>query len=629
MNKNLKKVLLGAACTAAGAAAAANELPTGNLNPAYFPSNVQAQLQVGITPGTEAVHFVRDTSDSKIITKTYVLKYANPYEIRPYLSNMVQTMRTNPNVFNGTGNKAITANPVNFMTTSVPVSLSHYYNQYLRAPAGVECMVFMDGTALLIISAEEYRFKDNTNGMGIDSIVAKLDAKGIRNSSGQPKFLYFPKNRPASELKTMVEAVGANLSNDTIELIGGKDKVRDDKDLNVLFFNTALYSKKNIESMLKLYDVPHPQVRIKYTVYELMAENDGKIGADFQAWKNNEGANLFSMGGTYRDNWSSTYSGGMVRFGKQNNAQFINFNPKWNTRYLDFLVSKNKAKVAVTGEVRARSNEETVVVRNTGLFVVDAQENDKSATTISSGYVKDPSALSITNDKGYKVTASGPFAVVRIQTPSTKNYDLQGVNGTTFTVEGYGGVCKTLEGANIKDDSSIKFYVNAPADAGRGPTINTEVANGFTFQMSVTPSVTARATTLKVGVTTTSLLGYASSGSPRLVTNVSDNEVMVGNEAANRFVIGGITKNEVVRNSTGVPILKDIPFLGWLFSTEGESTKNSQLVIVAECELVTPATTIPASIQGDITAVEEATAKNTKGEFNSYGYRQFGLDSER
>ena len=359
MNKNLKTALLGAACTAAGVAAIANELPTGNLNPAYFPSNVQAQLQVGITPGTEAVHFVRDTSDSKIITKTYVLKNANPYEIRPYLRNMVQTMRTNPNVFNGAGNKAVSANPVNFTTTSSAIPLSHYYNQYLRAPAGVECMVFMDGTALLIISAEEYRFKDNTNGMGIDSIVAKLDAKGIKNSSGQPKFVYFPKNRPASELKTMVEAVGANLSNDTVELIGGKDKVRDDKDLNVLFFNTALYSRKNIEAMLKLYDVPHPQVRIRYTVYELMAENDGKIGADFQAWKNNEGANLFSMGGTYRDNWSATYAGGMVRNGKNNYAQFINFNPKWNTRYLDFLVSKNKARVAVTGEVRARSNQET------------------------------------------------------------------------------------------------------------------------------------------------------------------------------------------------------------------------------------------------------------------------------
>lgn len=623
MNRKLKRILLGAVCTAAGAAAA-SELPTGNLNPAYFPSNVQAQLQVGIGTDTDAVHFVRDTSDSKIITKTYVLKNADPAEIRPYLRNMVQTVRTNPGLFNG-----VTAKVANHTELSTPLAMSAYYDQYLKAPTGVETMVLMDGTGLLIVSAEEYRFKDGPDGMGIDSIVAKLDAKGIKNSSGQPKFLYFPKNRPASELLNMIEAVGANMSDDTTELIGGKDKVREDKDLNALFFNTALYSKKNIEEMLKLYDVPHPQVRIRYTVYELMAENDGKIGADFQAWKNNEGANFFSMGGTYRDNWSATYAGGMVKGGKHNLAEFINFNPKWNTRYLDFLVSKNKAKIAMSGEVRARNNQATVMNRSTGVFIVNAKEDTGAATTISSGYVKDQGSLDITSAGGHKVTANGPFSVVKIQTPSTVCYDLQGVNGTTFTIAGRSEAVKTVEAARIKDDSSIKFYLNAPADGGRGPEIITKPANGFAFNMTVTPSVTEKATTLKVGVTATSLLGYASSGAPRLATSVSENDVMIGNTTGNRFVIGGIQKSEVVRSSTGIPLLKDIPVLGWLFSSEGESTKNSQLVIVAECELVTPATAIPAELQGDITDIKDAVSKNTTGEFNSYGFRQFGLDPER
>ena len=220
MNRKFKRILLGAVCTAAGAAAA-SELPTGNLNPAYFPSNVQAQLQVGIGSDTDAVHFVRDTSDSKIITKTYVLKNADPAEIRPYLRNMVQAVRTNPGIFNG-----VAAKIANHTELSTPLAMSACYDQYLKAPTGVETMVLMDGTGLLIVSAEEYRFKDGPDGMGIDSIVAKLDAKGIKNSSGQPKFLYFPKNRPASELLNMIEAVGANMSDDTTELIGGKDKVR-------------------------------------------------------------------------------------------------------------------------------------------------------------------------------------------------------------------------------------------------------------------------------------------------------------------------------------------------------------------------------------------------------------------
>ena len=47
-----------------------------------------------------------------------------------------------------------------------------------------------------------------------------------------------------------------------------------------------------IAAILKQYDVPNPEILIKFTVYEIYAENDAKIGADFQAWKNNDGMNL-------------------------------------------------------------------------------------------------------------------------------------------------------------------------------------------------------------------------------------------------------------------------------------------------------------------------------------------------
>lgn len=104
---------------------------------------------------------------------------------------------------------------------------------------------------------------------------------------------------------------------------------------------------------------------------------------------------------------------------------------------------------------------------------------------------------------------------------------------------------------------------------------------------------------------------------------------MIGNERTNRFVIGGINKTEIVRSSTGVPLLKDLPLIGWLFSTEGESTKQTRLVIVAECELISPATTIPENMQADIISVKDAVEKRQDSSFNSYGYRQFGLDPER
>ena len=75
----------------------ANQQPTSNENPAYGRSHVQAQLRLNINENAEVVHFIRDTNDPKIITKTYILNYADPYSIRPYLREMVQTLRVDYN----------------------------------------------------------------------------------------------------------------------------------------------------------------------------------------------------------------------------------------------------------------------------------------------------------------------------------------------------------------------------------------------------------------------------------------------------------------------------------------------------------------------------------------------------
>ena len=181
----------------------ANEMPSGNANPAYFPSSVQAQLRLNIRDGAEMVHFIRETNDPEIITKTYILKHADPNSIRPFLREMVQALR------------------VNYKDGDDPDQPHNYYNVYrtksgIAVPTGVECVKFADGTGALIVSAEEYRFRDSLNGMGIDSIVAFLDKRGMRNSSGQPKYVYFPANRPASELNTMIRNVGANMSDDLV-----------------------------------------------------------------------------------------------------------------------------------------------------------------------------------------------------------------------------------------------------------------------------------------------------------------------------------------------------------------------------------------------------------------------------
>ncbi len=517
----------------------ANQLPTSNDNPTYAPSNVQAQLRLNIRENADTVHFIRDNNDPKILTKTYILKHADPYSMRPYIREMVQAQRVDYN------NAAGRANP-------------DYYNTYSKdneaktakifVPTGVECIKYVDGTGALIVSAEAYRFASNENGMGIDELIATLDVPNLANSSGQPKYIYFPANRPAAELQKMIKLVGANMSNDTVELIGGKDKVEVDNDLNCLFFNTALYSRKNIEEMLQLYDVAHPVVKVSVTVYELTEEDDGTLGMDFRAWKNNDGIKLFSAGANFSKNHNLADMTQIVPPSGTINNHYFNFQPKWNTKYLDFLVSKGKAKIVSTGDLSIQNGSTGAMERKSGIMYA-------------------------------KLTPIEP-------TVSPAGDKIEHGNEVDVTVE------------NSK----------------------------FKFNLAVTPSITVNATMLNLNVSTTSLLGYTSTGALR-VSNYSNQQKVMLNNGRNRIYLGGIEKTQVVRDSGGVPFLKDIPGLGWLFSTERESSKKSQVIVVADCELQYTSSAInPADLE-QIEVITKATSQ--AGSSNSYGYRQYLLDSER
>ena len=509
-----------------------NNAPTAS----YMDSQVQAQLRVDLDRDTDAVHFIRDNNDPRVITKTYLLKHAHPYAVRSLLRDAITTKR---------------------------VDASY---------TGVETILFEDGTALLFVSAEEYRFKDHENGMGIDSLVARLDQPGMLNSSGQPKFVYFPANVPAATLMPMIEKVGMNVKDDEAELIGGKDKVKLDPDLNCLFFNTANYSRKNIEEMLRKYDVPLPEIKIKLNVYELYSENDDKLGVDFQAWKNNEGTDFFSVGGRFRDNWAATYGGTMARPQGSERTSFYNFNPKWNTRYLDFLTSKGKAKIAYSGEVTVRQNTTSTLSRTTQIFYTD--------TTVPSDDTQE------TIDNWFTRPLDNALQALGRESPG----------------------------------NDIRIGKDNQQNVTRAP-------QSFGFTMTVKAgSIAPEAAILQISLDNSSLIGYQSSGAPRIQKgNTIRNSVMISTKR-NEFVIGGLEKREVVRGSTGVPYLKDIPGLGYLFQVESESTRKSQLVVAAQCEYVYPESISPEEYDKLIRSIRTRTAD--AGGRNHYFFNQYLLDRQ-
>ena len=504
----------------------------------YDPTRIEARLVVPVSDQTRTVHFVRDNNDPRVVTKTYLLENVDAYEFRDYLRQMVQSKRvgnaTLQQAYPGnTASAPVTATTGTPQLTGATAQPGYNPSTQLGSNTAVECLKFADGTGLLLVSAEDYRFRDQENGIGIDTLVATLDNPKLGALSyGSQMFIYMSKFVPARNLKPLIENLGMNTS-DVTELWQGSDIVAYDPDLNWLIFDVTNYSCYNISKMLKRFDVPIPQVRLKIKVYELDDENDDRIGLDFQSWKNNEGVDIFSIGGRYRNNWAAAYGGGWGKgFGSERTSYF-NFNPKWNTRYIDLLASNGHARVIHTGELLVRNNTPASFARTTQIFYIDVTQ----------------------------------------PAPGTGTSPDQGVGP-------YKWLSKLIDRViSSGDDIGV----------GKGNQQITTKSAGYGFTMTVNnASVNLDETRFNITLNNTSLIGFLSSGAPRISEGNAvalDVSLPHGKDS---FVIGGLRKKEVVRSKTGIPWLCDIPILEYVFGTVSTSVKDTELVVVAQCEWDSP-----------------------------------------
>lgn len=601
---------------AAFAALSAGTLFAGGTE-GYGPSTVDARMNFTIKPTTEEVVFVRDNNDPSVYTKTYVLKHADPYEVRAILWNIVRARRV------GESNDT-----------------------------GVQAVKYNDGTGIVMISAEDYRFDDAEGVMGFDTIMKMLDVPKITNASGSAFYVYNPVYRSAAELQNMVASVGAaakeeisgseNVLDDAL-LLDGCDQFVTDPGLNLIFFKTARFSKPTIEKMLKLYDAPYSEVNVKVTVYELYAENDEKLGFDFQAWKNNDGINLLSAGARGVNHFGPDKSLTLAtRQAGWSDIQYFQFNPKWNTKYIDFLTSKGKGKVLTTSMLTVRGGTTAEISRETQIFTPVTEKIEDETYSAAAGMevvgIPEEMYYDITTRDGEKIriNANNPTGQVKINVTRVSNvadtdakYTLRIKGGFfSYRVKGSLKVVKTpkVTAAECYFEGH-DFTASPDLTVSKGNKVNTtaSVPGTFGFRMAVTPGVCGEATNLNVKIENRSLIGYNADGTPRIQRGAAiDTQFMISNKGT-KLVIGGIEKKDVVSISGGIPILKDLPILGWIFSTESESTKKSQLVVVAE---VVPS---KAGVTGDAKkTVDDVNSKvKDAGGWNKVGYRQFLLDPDR
>jgi len=564
----------------------------------YAPTKVEAKLNIRVKESTKAIRFIRDNNDPYVVTKAYVIKNADPFILKGVLKTIVSgTIKDNP--------------------------------------VAIEPVKYVDGTNVLLIAAEEYRFKDIGNGMSIDRIVEKLDKKGLPNSTGTIDMAYFPKYNKASTLLRMMDESGIGFSGATQ---GCRDFAYNefglhygrisyalvDEKMNAIILSALGYDMEEALNFLKSVDTPTSEIHLNYRLIEVYAENDQKIGLDFQAWKNNDGIDFFSAGGKYGTNWTSH---GLTPDAGHTYSQFYNFNPKWNSKYVDFLTTCGKAKVVSSGSLLIASGGSANLTLTDGMFSIVANDIRKYTTVQEASPAKmvtktvsDTKLDTTVDDDGDKVARKVERTTTTLNDAVEEIKELQKFTLSDLLPSVAGDGKYALRIAGIADALLNRHNVR------EGKTQDVEPVSGNMFTMQLSGDVHNNASNLNVSMLSSSLIGWDGQGKARLTNSIYDTTIQIDSNGT-EFVIGGLTKCSVVRSVSGLPLLKDIPILGWVFSTETDTVKKSQFVLIATAEMVDPGSKLQKDVTAEINKINEKVDKSVKSPaIAPLGYQQWLLD---
>jgi len=259
------------------------------------------------------------------------------------------------------------------------------------------------------------------------------------------------------------------------------------------------------------------------------------------------------------------------------------------------------------------------IVSNRGMISVDEGSNSLIINDIEKNIVKIESMVRELDKRTYQVDINAKLVEIDVEASRELGIDWALMNLSSSTLDGVGSaevtsniatsatkltygtvqswgefaaVFKALEKsnkANLISNPRITTMDNREASILVGKEIPLIVAdeagNPITeltkigIMLRVTPHVNSdRTITLDLHPEVSDLQSEATAqGGVIITTSEADTRVIVGN--GETAVIGGLIKEIESEYVSGVPILKDIPGIGWFFSSKSKVTKQQELVI--------------------------------------------------
>lgn len=285
---------------------------------------------------------------------------------------------------------------------------------------------------------------------------------------------------------------------------------------NTLFFEDSVSDTETNLTYINLFDVPSPQVNFDVQIVEISKINEGKLGLDLEAWKRGLGGQTDITG--------NVFEGGDV-YSRLDYLMTIDATAAAD--FLNYATQQGSAKTVKRAKVSA---------------------NNLTAATVS-------------------VTKRIPYFVY---------------NKTT-------GTASMLTEANNEADSSKEVDVTDPEYPLSDPRVVT-ITPQYHFDkvdlgkdsegisLSILPVIGTEMVTAQVGITANTITGYDQLDRPVISTQNFNTNVTLQN---NQMLHVGTIENDVqVKYRRGIPGLKDIPVLKYLFSVEGSRSEQTKAYVI-------------------------------------------------
>ena len=144
------------------------------------------------------------------------------------------------------------------------------------------------------------------------------------------------------------------------------------------------------------------------------------------------------------------------------------------------------------------------------------------------------------------------------------------------------------------DNAEAEIFVgeNRPYKTGESSTSGDSVVSTYSYKdvgikLKITPRINREDGLIKLDVYQTyNTISSSSTVTELPITNdrVTDTTVLLADGST--MVIGGLIKSDQTRTDSGVPYLSDLPLLGWLFKTTGNSGNKQTLMVFLSARII-------------------------------------------